>query len=38
MLLLAATAIAAAAMARRTGLLPRWLQWTGPALARRSGR
>jgi hypothetical protein len=33
MLLLAATAIAAAAMARRTGLLPRWLQWTGLALA-----
>jgi hypothetical protein len=33
MLLLAATAIATAAMARRTGLLPRWLQWTALALA-----
>ncbi len=33
MLLLAATAIAGTAMARRAGLLPRWLQWTGLALA-----
>ncbi len=33
MLLLAATAVAGAAMARRTGLLPRWLQCTGLALA-----
>jgi hypothetical protein len=33
MLLLAATAIAGTVLARRTGLLPRWLQWTGLALA-----
>ena len=33
MLLLAATAIAGTALARRTGLLPRWLQRTGLALA-----
>ena len=33
MLLLAALAVAGTALARRTGLLPRWLQWTGLALA-----
>jgi len=33
MLLLAAMAVGGTVMARRTGLLPRWLQWTGMALA-----
>jgi hypothetical protein len=33
MFLLAAMAVAGTVMARRTGLLPRWLQWTGVALA-----
>jgi hypothetical protein len=33
MFLLAAMAAAGTAMGRRSGLLPRWLQWTGVALA-----
>lgn len=33
MLVLAAMAAAGTVMARRTGLLPGWLQWTGVALA-----
>ncbi len=33
MLLLAVTAVAGSVLARRTGLLPRWLQWTALALA-----
>jgi hypothetical protein len=33
MFLLAAMAVAGTVMARRTGLLPRWLMWTGVALA-----
>ncbi len=33
MLVLAAMAAAGTVMARRTGLLPHWLQWTGVALA-----
>jgi hypothetical protein len=33
MFLLAAMAVAGTALARQTGLLPRWLRWTGVALA-----
>jgi hypothetical protein len=33
MLLLAAMAVAGTVLARRTGLLPRWLRWAGVALA-----
>lgn len=33
MFLLAGMAVAGTVMARRTGLLPRWLQWSGVALA-----
>ena len=33
MLVLAIMAVAGTILARRTGLLPRWLQWTGVALA-----
>jgi hypothetical protein len=33
MFVLAATAIAASALANRTGILPRWLRWVGVALA-----
>lgn len=33
MLVLAIMAVAGTLMARRTGLLPRWLRWTGAALA-----